>query len=214
MKILPDNEEIALVRYGDGKYKADYIFTTSGFRDIRFSASAPFCIPAEINGNRIEIKEEDYELKNAVEKFASDNIKILNATRNDASNLSIAGNYFFSNIDKDGAEGVAKLIANGLATITADTLYPSQSFATWIEKITRESAKITSKELAKMGYDGLAKYFANIIVEYLAPGGPLPKSPYWQEFRTYLHSNKEFRGEITEVKDDLISNLNSASFRE
>lgn len=96
MTILPDNEELGLVGIEAGKYLAIYTFTSPGVRDITFSASAPFCIPAEINGNSIEIKEEDYELKKAVEDFASDNRETLRATKKYAGDLSLAGDYFFN----------------------------------------------------------------------------------------------------------------------
>jgi hypothetical protein len=122
MEILPDNEEIALVGNGDGTYHATYTFTTAGIRDISFSASVPFCIPAEVNGNSIEIKEEDYELKKAVENFADDNIETLNATRSYASDLALAGDYFFNKLHEDASVAITNLVFAPLADVATSMI--------------------------------------------------------------------------------------------
>ena len=197
MEILPDDEEIALAGYGEGKYKASYIFTTPGIRDISFSVSAPFCIPAEINGNSIEIKEEDYELKKAVEKFASDNIETLNSTKYDACNLSLAGDYFFVKIEEDATEGIASLIAKPLAYFTTDILFPSMDYRTWYEEILSKSIETLSNSI-------LEKEYHSHLIKYKQTSS----SPFLpDDLRSYIKLVGKFRDDVTKAKEDTLSNF-------
>lgn len=166
---------------------------------IVFSASAPFCIPAEINGNSIEIKEEDYELKKAVEKFASDNTEILNATKYDAHNLSIAGDYFFFRVDEDATEGIASITAALLAYLTTDALFPSIDYKTWYGELLDKSFKELSNSV-------LEKLFHEYLLKYKQE--PEFSSPFSSsDLPNYLKLLALFRDNITETKQDTLSNF-------
>ena len=198
MTILPDNEEFGLVGIGDGKYLAIYTFTSPGVRDITFSASVPFCIPAEINGNSIEIKEEDYELKKAVEDFASDNIETLKATKIYAGDLSLAGDYFFNRIyEEDEVTIIAGLIVEPLAYYTTNALFPSLDFKTWYEKLLGRSIKALDSSILK-------KEFMSLLIKSYNDN----KSPFSSScFPTHLNAINAFVEDITKTEQDTVSNF-------
>jgi hypothetical protein len=199
MEILPDNEEIGLVGIGDGMYQAIYTFTSPGVRDITFSASAPFCIPAEINGNSIEIKEEDYELKKAVEDFADDNIETLETTKSSAADLSITGEYFFCKIEEEATERIASLIAKPLAFFTTDVLFPSMDFRTWYSEILGRSLEELSNTVLE-----------NVYYDYLLEYKQESSSPFLpHELRSYIELVNKFEDDITKIEEDTLSNFAS-----
>jgi len=198
MTIRPDNEELGLVGIGDGKYLAIYTFTSPGVRDIPFSASAPFCIPAEINGNSIEIKEEDYELKKAVEDFASGNRETLRATKKYAGDLSLAGDYFFNKIyEEDQVTIIAGLIVEPLAYYTTNALFPSLDFKTWYEKLLGKSIKALDSSILK-------EEFMRLLIKSYNDN----ESPFYSScLPTHLKAINAFMDEITKTEQDTLSNF-------
>ena len=198
MKILPDGEEIALIGYGDGKYKTNYIFTNPGIRDISFSASAPFCIQAELNGDSIEIEEEDCELKSAVEQFADDNIATLEATKLDAEKLANAGDYFFDKIDEDTAGWIASIIAKPLAYLTVDPFFPSKDYAKWYEELLEPFVEVT---VGKVEEAGLKKFIIYCL------DGTVSESFFGSDSHTYQMCMDKFNNDINTEKEDTLSNF-------
>jgi parallel beta-helix repeat protein len=200
MEILPDGEEITLVRNGDGTYKAGYIFTTSGIRDIKFSAHAPFRIPAKINGKSIEIKEEDYEMKKAVEDFANDSIEILDETKFYAADLGLAGDYFFRKMGEDASATITNLVFIPLSWgISKGTKYlpETEGYKKFIERIIYD-------RVVHAPYDILKDKFQEGLTNWILQD----KQPFIEKyFPKYLENISYSKEEINKSKQAVITDF-------
>ncbi len=203
MTILPDNEELGLVGIGDGKYLAIYTFTSPGVRDITFAASAPFCILAEINGNSIEIKEEDYELKKAVEDFASGNIETLKATKKYAMDLSLAGDYFFNKLDEDASAAITNVVIGPLIDIATSIIATNvidelEGYCKFYTKIVSPGATHILKKFV------IKEKFQELLTDCYNQG----TSPFTKTYlRTYGENISNSVEEIEKCTQDVISNF-------
>jgi len=200
MEILPDGEEIALVGNGDGTYHATYTFTTAGNRDITFSACAPFCIPAEINGNTVEIKEEDYELKKAVEKFADGNIGTLEATRYYAGDLALAGDYFFRQMGEDMSATITNLVFIPFDwAIGSGTKYlpETEGYKKFIEMVIFD-------RVVHYPLDKLKEKFQGDLSDWITQG----RQPFMtKHFPKYLENISYSKDEIEKCKEEVTTNF-------